>query len=165
MSKLYNRNVQLNETYKDGSRAKDLGAAITTNPYPWPSTSHYAWTDGWNKIAIESTPVRLPFVFNTLTTASDPGYGGLGFNNAALASVTTIRFNFNANNGSDIKQYLNDLPAGTNIVITNAADITNTASYVSVSQTITTWGTVAVTYGSSAGSLFLSGASLIAKIG
>ena len=57
-----------------------------------------------------------------------------------------------------------DLPAGTSIRIINPADETNFAVYVTVSQVITTYEAITVTFGSSAGALFVDASSVVVAI-
>ena len=73
MGRIYKNYPELNLSYNDGSRAKDLGQAITTNPFPISVPSFWAWIDGYNKTVIEVTPKRLPYTFNTGITNVDPG--------------------------------------------------------------------------------------------
>lgn len=166
MTKLYKRDADLNRHYKDGSRAKDLGAAISTNPFTVSSEQYFVWQDGWNKIAIELTPGRVNMLFNTAVTATDPGYGQIGFNNAAMASVTSIRVNLTAYRGSDLQEPLTSLKAGDVLKIMDEANPTgNYGTFTVVSRTITTYGTVAVTYSTSAGSMFIANQPIVVQRG
>jgi len=156
MTKLYKRHLDLNKCYKDGSYAKDKGLAVTTNPFSIATANeaHFAWIDGFNKVAIEKTPVRFAAVFDTTTTTTSPPLGGFALNTAAFATATNIKSNLRSLNGVDMTQALIDLPAGTLITLINNADETNFATYTTVSQNVTTYATFLVTYVGSAGSLF-----------
>jgi len=164
--KLYRRNPGLNGCYKDGQYAKDRGAAITTNPHSITTDfeSHFAWIDGWNKSAIESTPQRFLATFSTTTTATAPATGGIAFNNAVLASVTIVKLALLQLTGVTLNPTMADLPVGTSIRIINPADETNFAVYVTVSQVITTYEAITVTFGSSAGALFVDASSVVVAI-
>ena len=163
--KLYNRDPDLTSAYKDGSRAKDLGAAITTNPYPFIqdlNNSFFAWRDGWNKIAVERVQQRFFEQFNNSTSAvADPTAGHMAINNAAYASATAMRFGLLTLNGVTVEQRLRDLPIGTIITAYDAASIANFCTYTtSAAMVVTTFGSVAVTYGSSSGTVFANNASI-----
>jgi hypothetical protein len=165
MSKLYKREPSLNAVYKDGSRAKDLGAALSTNPFPISTEAYWAWVDGWNKTAIEFTPKRSTMNFNTGTTTIDPGTGQVALNTAAFATATNIKLNFTTIEGSNILQLIDSFVAGEKITLYNKADPTNFAVYTVQSQTVTTYATLAVTYVSSAGSFFTAAQPLVVQIG
>ena len=164
--KLYRRNPCLNECYKDGQYAKDIGAAITTNPHSITTDfeSHFAWIDGWNKSTIEATPQRFIATFSTTTTATAPATGGIAFNNATIASVTIVKLALLQLTGVTLNPTMADLPVGTSIRVINPADETNFAVFITVSKAITTYEAITVTYDSSAGDLFVDASSVVVSI-
>jgi len=161
---LYKRHPRENLEYKDGSRAKDLGAAITTNPFPSLSEDWFSWNDGWNKIANDNNSIITNWNFLTSTTNADPGLGNLKFNTAAFATATIIYASFTNASGSITSPGLINLKAGDVIKLYNAADATNFAIYTVSIVTILTFATLTVTYGSSAGSLFTNNAPIIMQL-
>jgi hypothetical protein len=164
--KLYMRDPDLNSAYKDGSRAKDRGAAITTNPFTLNqdlNNSFFAWRDGWNKIAVERAQPRFFGQFNNSTSAAtDPTAGHMAINNAAYASATAMRFGLLTLTGVSVEQRLRDLPVGTIITAYDAANVANFCTYTTnAAMVVTTFGTVNVTYGSSSGTVFANNDSIV----
>ena len=165
MGRIYKNYPELNLSYKDGSRAKDFGQAITTNPFTISVPSFWAWIDGYNKTAIEVTPKRLPYTFNTGLTNVDPGLGAIGFQAAAFATVNSMRMNITAANGEATSDLIGTFAVGENIIVYNAADITNYVQFTGVSQNIILYATVALNYVASAGAFFSNGMPVIVQVG
>jgi hypothetical protein len=162
--KIYKKSFELNGCYKDGSFAKDKGAAITTNPFLISTPPYYAWQDGWNKLSMDKLPTRQDGQFNTGTTAVDPGLGHAAINNAAYALATVINLSLSTLTGVIATQSIIDLPVGTVITLIDAANVANFAQYTLVSTVITTYAAITVTYGSSAGTVFANNLPIVLQV-
>jgi len=161
---LYLRNPLENRIYKDGSRAKDLGAAITTNPFTFPILDWFIWNDGWNKVPADNSSRIRNWNFLTSITNADPGLGNLKLNAATFATATIIYESFTDGSGSNITERLFTAKAGDTIKLYNAADSTNFAIYTLVSVAQLVYATVTVTYNSSGGALFANNSPIIMQI-
>ena len=107
--------------------------------------------------------LSFEYAFDVLTAAADPGLKNLRFNNAAVASTTSIYLDaFAGPSDTDISAIWNALDASTNpikgyIKLTSVADISVFAVFQVTEVTDNTgWFTLAVTYVNSNGAFALS---------
>jgi len=162
---LYLRTPLENRIYKDGSRAKDLGVVITTNPFTFPIQDWFIWNDGWNKIPADKPSFLSTWNFLTSITNADPGLGNLKHNAVTFATTTALYESFTNGLGGNTTEKLFNVKSGDVIKLYNAADATNFVIFtVNASVTQLVFATIGVTYGSSAGALFVNNTSIVMQV-
>ena len=102
----------------------------------------------------------LPYVFNTATTATDPGSGGVKLDNASPASVLNIYISAINSDGEDLNTVIGTMGSGdtiqlkqntTQFILFNIASIVDNTGWFTITGTIQT-----------AGALMSNSASIIA---
>jgi len=161
---IYKNHPRENLEYCDGSRAKELGAAITTNPFTSLSEDWFSWNDGWNKVGQDKDSLVSKWNFLTAITSTDPGLGNLKLNAVTFATSTIIYASFTNAEGSTVLPAMNGIKAGDVIKFYNASDATNFVIFTVVNVTILVFATITVTYGSSAGSLFSNNGPILMQL-